>query len=103
MVIIYLSDASVETLRTMSIPSPGEHIGEEFSKVLHEVQEWRQEAYQTQVVATIEVRFLQQLSRSRIKPNTPASELMVNILQVLQMELTYDLEGIATNGIDEEE
>ncbi len=89
MIFVYLSDESVNTLQTETIPDEGKHLGEAWIPVLQEVCEWRKITQPNQIALRTHISDVRELERVRLhlKDNVPTQDFMIAVLAGLQAEL----------------
>lgn len=89
MVIVHISDESVTTLKGVTVPTLGQHIGDEYLAVLKEVCEWRYINYPNQVMLPVAIADVNELERliSSLKVNSPMPSEGYDVLVVLYEEL----------------
>lgn len=89
MIFVYLSDKSINTLRTEEIPEEGKHLGEVWIPVLQEVCEWRKITQSNQIALKTPITNVRELERvkARFRENAPTQLFMIEVLSGLQDEL----------------
>lgn len=89
MIFVYLSDESVNTLKTEMIPDEGKHLGEVWIPVLQEVCEWRKITQSNQVALKTHISDVRELERvkTHLRANAPIQPYMIAVLAGLQDEL----------------
>ncbi len=106
MVLIYLSDKSVEVVKKNDPPETGRWLGKKWLPVLRDVCQWRVISFPNQLALRTNINDIRELDRhmGHLKGNSPTYTFVNNVLVSLKNEIgNVEIVEVPVDGEGEEE